>query len=82
MPRNRKKTPAATPHTGKSRPISFRLDKTLVAHIDEAAKRLETTRNHVVALVLREYVEERGGPEIERIVNKDAENARQIDLFN
>lgn len=81
MTRRRKKNTAPPPANSKSRPVSFRLDKTLVEHIDSISQKLGVSRNGIVSLVLREYVVERGDEEIERIVDKEAENATQVDLF-
>lgn len=81
MPPKPSVQPNPRPSSGKSKPISFRLDRQLVDHIDGIAKRLAVSRNGIVAMVLKEYVKERGDAEVERIVEQEANRANHVDLF-
>lgn len=74
------KTRTAPKKHMRSKPISFRLDNSLIEHLDHAAKRVHTTRNRLVANVLKDYVVDRGAAEMARIAEREAENGK-IDLF-
>jgi predicted DNA-binding protein len=75
------KEPSASPPEGRSKPISFRLEKSLIARIDNVAAHLGATRSRVVSSVLTEYVRERGDKEVERIVKKEAAHA-PLNIFD
>lgn len=64
----------------RSKPISFRLDNTLVDHLDAAAGRVKLTRNRLVAQVLKSYVVDHGEVELDRIAKREAEYAK-LDIF-
>jgi predicted transcriptional regulator len=74
------KTKRAPSHNLRSKPISFRLDKTLVDHLDIAAERVHLTRNRLVSQVLEYYVVDCAVAEMKRIVDKEAERGK-VDLF-
>jgi predicted transcriptional regulator len=80
LPTRKRTRRSQQPSAGNSKPISFRLHKDLVTRLDSIATRLRTTRSHVVALVLHEYVQERGDKEVERMAKKEADNAK-VDIF-
>lgn len=77
---SRKRPKRAPNPNSKSTPIAFRLDRTLVARLDDVSQRVGVPRNKVVALVLTEYVVNRGDAEVERIV-KEAEANERPNLF-
>ncbi len=77
----KKKARKAPNPDSKSRPIAFRLDRELIQKIDHVAGKLGKARNAIVALVLKEYVAERGDAEIARIVREDDLAKTQVDLF-
>lgn len=78
-PRVRRKTPA---RIGKSKMVSFRLDRQLVEQIDGIAERFDVARNNIVALVLYEYINERGTSAVTDLIERQAASAGQIDLFS
>lgn len=64
----------------KSKPVSFRLDRSLVASIQSVAETLGIARNKLVALVLAEYIVERNAAELSRLVKEEPTDGA-IDLF-
>jgi len=63
----------------RSLPISFRLDRALVANIQTVADGLGVARNKLVALVLREYLVERNTDALAKLLTEEPTNA--VDLF-
>lgn len=77
-----KKPVAKQTHTSKSRPVSFRIDRDLLDLLDAAAVAVGTPRNKLVCAILREYLDERGALEAERIVQKQGvRNANDVSIF-
>lgn len=75
-----KRPPRAPNPNSKSRPIAFRLDRTMITRLDDVAKKLGKPRNALVALILREYLIERGEVAVERMVKEDA-GSKAVNLF-
>lgn len=68
----------------RSVPVSFRLDRKLVEQIDGVAERFDVARNNIVALVLHQYIVERGTDEIDRLMTlkgSQDEQVEQLDIF-
>lgn len=68
--------------TGRSTLTSIRLDRGVKAKIDQTALRLGISSNRLMAMVLREYVYERGVRYLEKILEQGPSDERgDIDLF-
>lgn len=65
----------------KSRVVSFRIDRDLLDMLDAAAVAVRVPRNKLVCALLREYLEERGAAEAERIAEKRVRNASTVSIF-
>ena len=70
------------PKERKDTHTSFRMQKAVLAKLDEIAASNGITRNNLVAIVLHDYVANRGKPTISHTVKPEKTNGKDESIFS